>query len=109
MLTASWQYKDKVNPKKKTRTGGNVTKAQGTFNAMDVTQRKINLLDIPALSPEEKLNFIIALENMKQAIEAVLVAACLFLHRRPQESTADNRRICLNSKNRTGMLRKLRF
>jgi ParB family chromosome partitioning protein len=75
MLTAYWQYKDKMNPRKKTRTGGNVSKAQGTFNAMDVTQRKINLLDIPALSPEEKLNFIIALENMKQAIETVLAAA----------------------------------
>ncbi|MEI8174028.1 MAG: hypothetical protein WCH07_11190 [Deltaproteobacteria bacterium] len=42
---------------------------------MDITQRKINLLDIPTLSPEEKSNFIIALENMKQAIEAVLAAA----------------------------------
>jgi hypothetical protein len=75
MLNAYWQYKEKMNPKKKTRTGGYVTKAQSTFNAMDVTQRKINLLDIPTLSPEEKSNFIIALENMKQAIETVLAAA----------------------------------
>jgi hypothetical protein len=52
-----------------------VTKAQSTFNAMDVTQRRINLLDIPTRSPEEKSNFIIALENMKQDIEAVLAAA----------------------------------
>ncbi|MCX5853556.1 MAG: hypothetical protein NTZ24_03025 [Deltaproteobacteria bacterium] len=42
---------------------------------MDVTQRKINLLDLPTLSPEEKSNFIIALQNMKRAIEAVLAEA----------------------------------
>ena len=75
MLSAYLEYKEKMNPKKKTRTGGNVTKAQSTFNAMDVTQRKINLLDISTLSPEEKSNFIIALQNMKQDIEAVLAAA----------------------------------
>jgi len=52
-----------------------VSKAQNTFNAMDVTQRKIKLLDIPTLTPEVKSNFIIAPQNMKQDIEAVLTAA----------------------------------
>jgi ParB family chromosome partitioning protein len=75
MLNAYRQYKDKMNPRKKTPPGGNVTKAQGTFNVMDTTQRKIATLDIPTLSPGEKSNFIIALENMKQAIEAALAAA----------------------------------
>jgi len=42
---------------------------------MDGTQRKINLPDIPTLSPEEKSNFITALQNMKQAIEDTQAAA----------------------------------
>jgi ParB family chromosome partitioning protein len=74
MLNEYLKYKARMNPKK-SRTGGKTTKAQSTFNAMDVTQRKINLLDIPTLSPEEKSNFIIALQNMKQDIETVLAAA----------------------------------
>ncbi|MCX5855776.1 MAG: hypothetical protein NTZ24_14605 [Deltaproteobacteria bacterium] len=86
MLTAYWEYKEKMNPKKKTRTGGNVSKAQSTFNAMDVTQRKIKLLDIPTLSPEEKSNFIIAMQNMKRAIEAVLAAAMQPATEEPQPS-----------------------
>jgi len=75
MLTAYWEYKEKMNPQKKTRTGGTVSKAQSTFNAMDVTQRKIKLMALPTLSPEEKSNFIIAMQNMKRVIETVLAAA----------------------------------
>jgi hypothetical protein len=53
---------------------------------MDVTQRKINLPDIPTPSPEEKSNIIIALQNMKQAIEAVLAAAMQTATEEPKPS-----------------------
>jgi hypothetical protein len=64
-----------MNPKKKTQTGVKASKAQSTFNVMDNAERKINTLEIQSLSPEEKQNFIIALNNLKQAIENTLVAA----------------------------------
>jgi len=75
MLKAYQQYRNSLKPKKNTGTGSKVTKAQGTFNAMDATQRKITTLDLPTLTPEEKENFIIALNNLKQAIEDTLTAA----------------------------------
>jgi ParB family chromosome partitioning protein len=74
MLKAYQQYKDGLNPKKNTGTG-KATKAQSAFNAMDTIQRKITTLDIPTLTPDEKGNFIIALNNLKQAIENTLAAA----------------------------------
>lgn len=75
MLNAYWQYKAKMNPQKKSPPGGKVSKAQGTFNAMDATQRKITTLDIQTLSPEDKESFVIAMENLRQAIEETLAAA----------------------------------
>lgn len=75
MLTAYQKYKDGLNPKKKSGTGESVSAAQGAFNAMDATQRKITTLDMQTLTPEEKQNFIIALNNLKQAIEDTLTAA----------------------------------
>jgi len=75
MLTAYWQYKAKLNPKKTTQTGGKTTKAQSAVNAMDAMKNKITALDLQALSSEEKQNFIIALNNLKQAIEDTLAAA----------------------------------
>jgi hypothetical protein len=51
MVSAYQQYKAKLNPQKKTRTGGNVSKAQAAFNAMDAVETKIDNLDIETLSP----------------------------------------------------------
>ena len=73
MLTTYAKYKASLSPKKKTQTAVKVNKAQGAFNAMDQTERKINTLDIQTLTEEEKQNFIIALENMKRSVEAVLI------------------------------------
>ncbi|MCX5856095.1 MAG: ParB/RepB/Spo0J family partition protein, partial [Deltaproteobacteria bacterium] len=74
MLTAYWQYKATLTPKKKTATGVKTTKAQSAFNAMDATEQKIKTLDVQTLSPEEKQNFIIAIGNMKRTLETVLTA-----------------------------------
>jgi ParB family chromosome partitioning protein len=75
MLTAYQAYKDGLIPKKKSGTGGSVSEAQSAFNAMDVTQRKIRTLDMQTLTPEEKQNFIIAMNNLKQTIEDTLALA----------------------------------
>ena len=75
MLAAYLKYKAGLTPRKKTQTIAKVNKAQGTFNAMDAVERKIETLDIQALSAEEKQNFIIAIGNMKRTLEAVLAAA----------------------------------
>ncbi|MCX5855591.1 MAG: ParB/RepB/Spo0J family partition protein [Deltaproteobacteria bacterium] len=75
MLKAYWEYKAKLNPQKKTGAGAKLTKAQGAFNAMDATQRKIRTLDMQILTPEEKQNFIIAMNNLKRVIENTLAAA----------------------------------
>ena len=75
MSTAYWKYKAKINPKKKTQTGVKVSKAQSAFNVMDNAEGKIKTLEIQNLSAEEKQNFIIALNNLKRAIENTLAAA----------------------------------
>jgi ParB family chromosome partitioning protein len=75
MLTAYLKYKASLSPRKKTQTAVKVSTAQGSFNAMDQTERKIKTLDIQTLSAEEKQNFIIALENMKRSVENTLAAA----------------------------------
>jgi hypothetical protein len=43
--------------------------AQSTFNVMDALERKINHLDVQTLSPENRENFTIALENLKQTVQ----------------------------------------
>jgi ParB family chromosome partitioning protein len=73
MLTAYLKYKAELDPKKKTRTG-NLSKAQAAFNAMDAVQQKIKVLDIETLTPEDKGSLVIALGNLKQAINAKLEA-----------------------------------
>ena len=75
MLTAYAKYKAGLNPKKKTQTAVKVSKAQVAFNAMDQIETKIKTLDIQTLTAEEKQNFIIALENIKRSVEAVLIMA----------------------------------
>jgi ParB family chromosome partitioning protein len=75
MLKAYQEYKTSLSPRKKTQTGVKVSKAQGTFNAMDQTETKIKTLDIKTLSEEEKQNFILALENIKRSVETVLIIA----------------------------------
>jgi ParB family transcriptional regulator, chromosome partitioning protein len=74
MLKAYQIYKASVNPRKNPRKGGSVTKVQGAFNAMDTVGRKIQLLDTKSLSPEEKGNFVIALNGLKGIIETALAA-----------------------------------
>jgi hypothetical protein len=74
MLTEYQKYKARMNPQKKTRTGGKVSKAQAAFNAMDAVETKIDNLDIETLSPEDKESLVIALENLKQSINAKLEA-----------------------------------
>ena len=86
MLNAYLEYKAKMNPQKKTRTGGSVSKAQSTFNAMDNTEGKIKTLDVQTLSLEEKQNFIIALRNIKQTAEAALALAMQPATEEPQSS-----------------------
>jgi hypothetical protein len=51
-----------------------MSKAQAAFNAMDAVETKIDNLDIETLSPEDKESLVIALENLKQAINAKLEA-----------------------------------
>jgi ParB family chromosome partitioning protein len=75
MLKAYWEYKAGLNPQKKTGAGAKLTKAQSVFNGMDVMERKITSLEIQTLTDEEKQNFIIALNNLKQKINAQLEIA----------------------------------
>jgi hypothetical protein len=74
MLTEYQKYKSRMNPQKKTRTGGAVLKVQNAFNAMDAVETKIDNLDIQTLSPEDKESLVIALSNLKQSINAKLEA-----------------------------------
>jgi ParB family chromosome partitioning protein len=74
MLTAYLKYKAQLNPQKKVGTGKRLSKAQAAFNAMDAVETKIDNLDIETLSPEDKESLVIALENLKQAINAKLEA-----------------------------------
>ena len=74
MVKAFQQYKDGLIPKQNTGTGVKATKAQGAFNAMDIAGTKIRILDTRVLLPEEKENFVIALNNLKQVIENTLIA-----------------------------------
>ena len=69
MLKAYDAYKTSVNPRINPKTGGNVTKAQSTMNAMDAAGRKIASLDLQSLSPEEKGTFTAALAVLKEIIE----------------------------------------
>jgi hypothetical protein len=49
--------------------------AQSAFNVMDAVARKIDHLNLQALSPEDRENFRIALENLKQTIQNKLETA----------------------------------
>jgi ParB family chromosome partitioning protein len=69
MATAYRKYKARMSPQKKTRTGGKVSKVQTAFNAMDAMERMINNLDLQALEPGDRELFLIALGNLRQAIE----------------------------------------
>jgi ParB family chromosome partitioning protein len=69
MLNAYAKYKAGLNPQQKTPTGDKPTAAQSAFNAMDAVARKIDNLNLQALSPEDRENFRIALENLKQTIQ----------------------------------------
>jgi len=75
MLNAYAKYKARLNPKKKATTGGTTSAAQSAFNAMDKVERKINNLDFQTLSSEERENFMIALENLKQTVQNKLDSA----------------------------------
>ena len=75
MLSAYAKYKARLNPQKKTPTGGKTTAAQSTFNAMDTVERKIDNLDFQTLSPEYRESFVIALENLKQTVQNKLDTA----------------------------------
>jgi hypothetical protein len=43
--------------------------AQSAFNVMDAVARKIDHLNLQALSPEDRNSFVIALKNLKQTVQ----------------------------------------
>ncbi|MBU4583263.1 MAG: ParB/RepB/Spo0J family partition protein [Proteobacteria bacterium] len=70
MATAYQKYKDGLNPRKKRGSGVKTSAAQSAFDTMDVAGRKINNLDVQSLTHEERDNFSVALDNLKQIIES---------------------------------------
>jgi ParB family chromosome partitioning protein len=69
MVTAYQKYKEGLNPPTKRASGVKISAAQSAFDVMDVAGRKINNLDAQSLTHEERDNFAVALENLKQIIE----------------------------------------
>jgi ParB family chromosome partitioning protein len=74
MLTAYLKYKAGLNPRKKPSAGRAVSEAQAAFEAMDKVETRIENLDIKTLSTGDKQSLVIALENLKQTINAKLQA-----------------------------------
>jgi ParB family chromosome partitioning protein len=70
MATAYQKYKAGLNPQKKTGSGVKISAAQSAFDVMDKAGQKINNLDVQSLTHEERDNFAVALENLKQIIES---------------------------------------
>ena len=74
MTTAYQKYKAGLNPRKKTGSGVKLSAAQRAFDAMDAVEQKINNLDVASLTREERNNFAIALDNLKQTVTSKLDA-----------------------------------
>ena len=74
MVTAYQKYKAGLNPQKKKGGGVKTSAAQRTFNVMDVAGQKVSGLDVAGLTPEERNNFALALDNLKQIITGKLDA-----------------------------------
>ena len=72
MIKAYEAYKASVNPEKKTKTGGGVTKVQSTLNTVAAASRKIEALDPRDLYVEEKDALTTALNGLKGIIEILL-------------------------------------
>ena len=72
MVSAYQKYKASLNPQSKTKTGVKLSAVQRAFDAMDAVGQKINNLDAQSLSREERNNFAIALDNLKQLIVSKL-------------------------------------
>jgi ParB family chromosome partitioning protein len=70
MVTAYQKYKAGLNPQKKAGSGVKTSAAQSAFDTMDAAGRKINNLDVQSLTHEERDNFAVALDNLKQIIES---------------------------------------
>lgn len=67
-------YKASVDPEKKTRTGGAVTKVQGALNTVTAAGKKIEALEPRDLYLEEKEALTTALNGLKGIIEIALTA-----------------------------------
>jgi len=77
MTTAYEKYKAGLNPQKKTGSGVKTSAAQSAFDVMDVAGQKINNLDVQSLTGDERNNFAVALDNLKQTITSKLEAMAL--------------------------------
>jgi len=77
MTTAYEKYKAGLNPRERTGSGVKPSAAQSAFNAMDAAGQKINNLDVQSLSGDERNNFAVALDNLKQTITGKLEAMAL--------------------------------
>ena len=74
MVSFYQKYKASLNPQSRTKTGVKLSAAQRVFNDMDAVGQRINNLDVPSLSPEERNNFAIALDNLRELIASKLDA-----------------------------------
>ena len=74
MVKAYEQYKAKLNPPKKLQTTGKRLAGQNAVKAMEATGRRIDKLDVAALSYEDRESFAVSLGNLKQTIESKLAA-----------------------------------
>jgi len=72
MVSAYQKYKASLNPQSKTKTGVKLSAAQRAFNDMETVGQKISNLEAQSLSPEERNNFAIALDNLRQLIVSKL-------------------------------------
>lgn len=74
MLRAYKEYKASINPEKKAKPGGRATKLQIAVKAMEAAGRKIDTLGSQALSLEDRENFVIALNALRESIAIALAA-----------------------------------
>jgi ParB family transcriptional regulator, chromosome partitioning protein len=74
MVKEYQKYKDKLNPPKKLQVSVVKLAVRSAIDTMDVTGRKIEKLDIAALSYEDRESFVLSMENLKQTIESKLAA-----------------------------------
>jgi ParB family transcriptional regulator, chromosome partitioning protein len=72
MIKAYEAYKTSINPEKKPKTGGGLTKVQSTLNTVAAAGRKIEALDPRDLYVEEKDALNTALNGLKGVIEIAL-------------------------------------